>query len=141
MPLALANQTNPTVSVQEVECRPGVVAPCAPGLVSVILSDGEADAECWDHGLDIGPDTLEAELRCMHANNLQTLRSVVGVPAVHVRQRPPPVDTGVGAELDQRHLPAQPGDSERSGGVQPSSDADKLRRRSGGGAAGCEQST
>lgn len=103
--LAFSNEMNPAIAVQQVERWPGPISPGLPRLERIVLGNGIADAQFAHRGLDIGADVLEAELGSMDADYLQALRAVLRIPAVHVRQGSPPVDAGVGAELDQHHLP------------------------------------
>ena len=48
------------------------------------------------------------------------------LPAVQVADRPAAVDAGVGPEIDQHHLAAQPGERQRRRGVDPAVDAGEL---------------
>src|SRR4051794_11036817 len=100
MSLAFADQTHLPIRIPQIERRPRAIAPGTPGLEFVVQDDGVAHIQFADRGLDIRSGALEAELRRVDTDDLQAPRSVLLMPAVHIGQRPSPVDTGVGAELD-----------------------------------------
>src|SRR4051812_33561006 len=82
--LAFANKTNLSVRVQQIERRPGTIAPCAPGSRLVVLGDGVAHVQLADRALDIWTHALEPELGRVDADDLQALRPILRMPAVHV---------------------------------------------------------
>jgi hypothetical protein len=75
--LALPDQHDAAVAVQQVEARPGAVAPGAPGAEAVVLADRERDAELAHRRLDVAAHPLEAEFRRVDADHLQPGHAVL----------------------------------------------------------------
>jgi hypothetical protein len=84
MSLALANQTNLPIPIQQIERRPSPIAPCVPSAELVVLGDEVAYAQLTDGALDIGTDALKPKLGRVNADDLQALRPILGMPAVHI---------------------------------------------------------
>ena len=129
---ALAQHDDPRLPVEEVEARPGPVAPRTPGPVAVVLADGIADPELADGMLHIRAQMLEGEFRRVDADELQAGRRVLLVPALQVGQRAQDVDAGVGPEVHDADLAPQRRGVERRRGVQPFLDQEWWCARSSG---------
>src|SRR4029453_394222 len=95
MTLAFADQADLSIPVEQVERWPGPIAPRTPGSVLIVLDGRVGDAERADCALHMRAVALETKFRCVNADDLETLRPVFGMPAVHVWQCPPPKDASV----------------------------------------------
>jgi hypothetical protein len=93
--------------VDEVQRRPGLVPECAPNGMVAVDRDRVVDAHVLQRPTDVGDVLLEFELRRMDADHHQPLILVFLGPGVDIRKLAPPVDAGVGPEVDQDDLPAE----------------------------------
>src|SRR5439155_5747089 len=57
-----------------------------------------------DRGADVRRDVLERELGRVHADDLEAVLVVGGIPRLQVRQRPQAVDARIGPEVDEHDL-------------------------------------
>ncbi len=101
------------LGVDEVERRPGLVCERPPDGELVVDRDRVFDAHRIEGRLDLLDVVLERELRRVRADHDQSLVPVLPLPGSDVGQRAQPVDAGEGAELDDHHLPPEPGRCER----------------------------
>ena len=97
--------------VDQVVRGPVLVAPCRPRVEVVVLHDRIADAELPDRAADVAGVALEGELGRLDADDHEPLAAVLRVPGLEVGERADAVDAGVGPEVDQHDVAAQPGES------------------------------
>ena len=102
-----------SVGVDQVVRRPILVFVGVPGAHVVVLNDRVAQAELVDRVLDVAGVLLEGELRRLHADDREALAAVGGVPGLQVGERADAVDAGVGPEVDEHHVTAQPAERQR----------------------------
>src|SRR5437868_2942924 len=105
--LTKACQNDPSFLVQKVKPRPGVVAPVVPGPIIVVLGYRKGNALLTNISLHIRTFVLEAELRRVDADDLETMRAILGLPAFQIDHGSAAVDAGVSPEVDQHDLAAQ----------------------------------
>ena len=93
--------------IDEIERRPGLVPECAPNGVVVVDRDRVVDLHVLHGPANVGDVLFEFELRRMDADHHQSLVLVFLGPGADIRKLAPPVDAGVGPEVDQDDLAAQ----------------------------------
>ena len=100
-------EADPPVPIGEVQRRPEVVVQGTPDPVVAVDRDRVLDAEGARLGDDVVAVALEAELGRMDADDGEADVRVSRRPCPDVRQRPEPVDTGVGPDVDEDDAAAQ----------------------------------
>src|ERR1700758_5282630 len=106
---ALAELLMPQVtrSVDEIQSRPVLVLERVPYDMAAVHRNGVADRHVVHRPADVRDIFLEYELRRVDADHHQSLTFIFVRPRTDVRKRAPPVDAGVGPELNQHDLAAQ----------------------------------
>jgi len=99
-----------------------------PRLVAVVECDGPRHVQVVRRLPHVAEHVLERELRCVHADDLQAVLVVGGVPRAQVRERPQAIDARVRPEVDEYDLAAQQRERLRAlfGRVQPVGDPDEV---------------
>jgi hypothetical protein len=117
---ALAEAVVPNLSlcVDDVQGWPVVVVEGGPDGVVVVDHHRVVDPQLLDGAADVVEVVLEVELGGVHADDHQAVVLVGLGPGAEVGQGAQPVDAGVGPEVDQHDLAAQPGCGQRRG-VEP----------------------
>jgi hypothetical protein len=101
--------SQPSLRVRNVERRPVLVPEGTPDREVVVDCDWITDPHRRQGRADVLDVVLELELRRVCADHNQPVVAISLVPGADVGKGAQPVDTGVGAELDQHDLPAQAG--------------------------------
>ena len=96
-----------SLRIDEIERRPGLVPECAPDGMVVVDRDRVVDLHVFHGPANVGDVLFELELRRMDADHHQSLVLVFLGPGADIRKLAPPVDAGVGPEIDQNDLAAQ----------------------------------
>ena len=88
------------MGIDEIERRPGLIPESTPDDMIVIDRDRVVDPHVLHGPANVGDVLFELELRRMNADHHQSLILVVLGPGADVRRLAPPVDAGVGPEID-----------------------------------------
>src|SRR5882757_11589991 len=89
-----------SLSVEEIEGGPINVMERIPNRVFIVNRNRVVNVHLSQRGPNIIHVLLEIKLRSVHANHDQALLTVFCSPGANVRQRSPPIDTGVGPKLN-----------------------------------------
>jgi hypothetical protein len=98
--------TNALLRIDEKERRPSLVPESAPNGVIVVDSDRIVDLHVFHGPANVGDVLFELELRGTPITTKRWSFVFLG-PGADIRQLPPPVDAGVGPEIDQNNLALQ----------------------------------
>ena len=112
--LAEVHVAHPSLGIDEVRGRPVLVLVRLPDRVVVVLDHRIAEAVLGDRVAHVRLVALERELRRVHAHDHEPGPPVAPVPRLQVRQRADAVDAGVGPEVDQHRVAAQPVERQRA---------------------------
>jgi hypothetical protein len=111
--LAELVMSNAPLRVYEIEGGPIPVLESAPDRIVAIKRDRVNDPHVLHGMADVIDIFLKRKLGREHADNHQPLTLVLIGPRADAGERSQPIDTGVGAELDEDDLPAQGGGLQR----------------------------
>jgi hypothetical protein len=129
LPLTGVLEHDRPTSVDDILRGPILIVVRIPGRLFVVLRHGIANAVALNSGLHVFGGLFEGKLGRMDAYHNETLVLISVVKPGDVGQSVDTVVATVCPEIDQDDFAAQVRDIERAG-VQPSFDADKVRRSS-----------
>src|SRR5262245_3043958 len=98
---------NATLCIDEIKRWPILVLEGAPYGMVVIGRDGVTDLHVLHGPTHVVQVLFEFELWRVDADHHQSLIPVFLRPGANISKRAPPVDAGVGPEVDQNNLSAQ----------------------------------
>ncbi len=111
--LARGGVADVSFGVDQIVGGPVLVRVRVPGAHFVVLHHGVAQAKLVDRVLYVRGLLLEGELRRLHADDVEAVFAVGGVPRLQVGKGPDAVDAGVGPEVHEHHMSTQPAQAER----------------------------
>src|SRR6516165_1395326 len=97
-----------SLCIGEIESRPIIIAKRAPDRMIVIDHDRVVDAHVLGGPAEVVDILFKRELGRMDADHDQTRVSIFVSPSTYIRKLTPPVDTGIGPEINQNDFSLQP---------------------------------